>query len=255
MNSSSGKVPGGRVCVCSPPEGSGTLVPTGSRAKGAGTVLRAAAASRDITPALGGDFFGYVRPDIRARGVALRLRAHALVLDDGERRVAMLTLDLGAPLVKREILSRVADLGYGVDNLLIAATHTHAGPNKPGAWVAAQAAEALRQADASLRPAAAAWASAPLPDANQNRSLEAHLANHGLDLYPGSGDAALDPHGPDHPRDVELRLLRVDGAGGAPLAAWAHFSVHPTTFSPANTFLSADFPAAARHHFRGGFSG
>lgn len=216
-------------------------------------MLRAGAASRDITPGLGGDFFGYVRPDIRARGVALRLSAHALVLDDGRRRVGMLTLDLGAPLVTSEILARVADLGYGLGNLLIAATHTHAGPNKPGEWIAMRAAEAVRAADAALRPATAAWAAARLDDANLNRSLEAHLANHGLDLYPGTGEVALDPDGDEHPRETTLRLLRVDDADGEPLAAWTHFSVHPTTFSPANVYLSADFPGAATRHFRRGF--
>jgi neutral ceramidase len=216
-------------------------------------MLRAGAASRDITPGLGGDFFGYVRPDIRARGVALRLNAHALVLDDGRRRVALLTLDLGAPLVTGEILARVADLGYGLDNLLVAATHTHAGPNKPGAWIAMRAAEAVRAAHEALRPATAAWAATRLDDANLNRSLEAHLANHGMDLYPGTGEVALDPDGDEHPRDTTLRLLRVDGEGGEPLAAWAHFSVHPTTFSPANVYLSSDFPGAATRHFRRGF--
>jgi len=216
-------------------------------------MLRAGAASRDITPGLGGDFFGYVRPDIRARGVALRLSAHALVLDDGDRRVAMLTLDLGAPLVTSEILARVADLGYGLGNLLVAATHTHAGPNKPDEWIAMRAAQALRAAHEALRPATAAWATARLDDANLNRSLEAHLANHGMDLYPGTGEVALDPDGDEHPRDTTLRLLRVDGADGEPLAAWAHFSVHPTTFSPANVYLSSDFPGAATRHFRRGF--
>jgi neutral ceramidase len=213
-------------------------------------VLRAGAASRDITPELRGDFFGYVRPDLRARGVALRLHAHALVLHDGDRKVAVLTLDLGAPLVTDAVLDRLAGAGYDPANCIIAATHTHAGPNRPGALVADQAAAAVLAAEAALAPARAAWADAPLTDANHNRSLEAHLANHGIDLYPGTGQLHLDPHGPDHPRDTTLRLLRVDHEDGTPLAAWSQFSAHPTTFGPANTYFSADYPRTAIHHFR-----
>ena len=51
----------------------------------------------DITPASGGEFFGYVRPDIRADGVALRLTARTLVLDDGARKLALVTVDLRVP--------------------------------------------------------------------------------------------------------------------------------------------------------------
>ena len=216
-------------------------------------MLRAGGASRDITPDLKGDFFGYVRPDLRARGVALRLHAHALVLDDGTNTIGVLTLDLGAPLITRGVLERVADLGFDLSNLVIAATHTHAGPNKPGEWVAHQAAAALREAHDRLRPARAAWGRTHLRDANRNRSLEAHLANHGLDLYPGTATDDLDPQGADHPRDIAVRVLRVEDQDGRPLAAWGHFSAHPTTYIPANTYFSADYPGAATHHFRAGF--
>jgi neutral ceramidase len=218
-------------------------------------VLEAGVASRDITPALRGDFFGYVRPDLRARGVALRLHAHALVLDDGTRKVGLLTLDLGAPLVTDAILERLAPAGFDRSNLLVAATHTHAAPNRPGRWVAAQAADAVLAADRTLRPARAGWADATALDANHNRALEAHLANHRLDLYPGTGTVELDPDGVDHPRDTTLRLLRIDGEDGTPIAAWSQFSAHPTTFGPANTCFSADYPRTAIHHFRAGFPG
>jgi neutral ceramidase len=217
--------------------------------------LRAGAASRDITPELRGDFFGYVRPDLRARGVSLRLHAHALVLEHGPRRVGVVTLDLGAPLVAEAVFARVADLGLDRGNLLVAATHTHAGPNRPGAFVVDQVVAALREAVAALEPARAAWGEAEVRGANRNRSLEAHLANHGLDLHPGTGSTDLDPDGEDHPRDVTVRVLRIESPGGRPLVAWGHFSAHPTTFVPANTTFSSDFPGVATRRFRASFEG
>jgi neutral ceramidase len=217
-------------------------------------MLHAGAASRDITPELRGDFFGYVRPDLRVRGVALRLFAHALVLHDGERKVAAVTLDLGAPLVTDAVLERLAPHGFDATNLIVTATHTHAGPNRPGAFVAGQIAAAVLAADAARRPARAVWSDASVSDANHNRSLEAHLANHGLDLYPGTGAPELDPHGEDHPRDTTVRLLKIEEPDRTPLAAWAQFSAHPTTFGPANTYFSADYPRTAILHFRAGFA-
>jgi neutral ceramidase len=223
-------------------------------ARAAGLGLTAGAARADITPANGDEFFGYVRPDIHADGVALRLFAHALVLDDGERKVALVSVDLGAPHnVRNRVLSHVRPLGFDNDTVLLAATHTHAGPNSMGDWIAQQIAAAIREADAARAPATAAWATVDVTDANRSRSIEAHLANHGLDLMPGTGSPDLDPDGPDHARDLDLRMLRVDHVGGRPLAAWAHFSVHPTCYIPANTTFSADCSGSATRRFEAGF--
>jgi neutral ceramidase len=219
-----------------------------------GLGLTAGAARADITPENGDEFFGYVRPDIHAEGVALRLFAHALVLDDGERKVALVSVDLGSPhSVRGRVLQHLRPLGFDNDTVLLAATHTHAGPNSMGAWIAQQVAAAVREADAARAPATAGWASVRVDDANRCRSIEAHLANHGLDLMPGTGSTDLDPDGPDHARDLDLRMLRVDHADGRPLAAWAHFSVHPTCYTPANTTYSADCSGSATRRFEAGF--
>jgi neutral ceramidase len=224
-------------------------------AAGRGLGLTAGAASRDITPANGGEFFGYVRPDIRADGVSLRLFAHALVLDDGQRKIALVALDLGEPMVKDAVIDRVRPLGFNEHTVLLAATHTHAGPFDADDWTAQQIAAAIADADERRRPAAAGWGMATLRDANRSRSIEAHLANHGLDLMPGTGSPDLDPRGEDHPRDLAFRLLRVQAADGRPIAAWGHFSAHPTTYIQSNTTFSADFAGAATRRFREHFRG
>jgi neutral ceramidase len=217
--------------------------------------LTAGAASRDITPDNGGEFFGYVRPDIRADGVSLRLFAHALVLDDGERKVALVAVDLGEPMVKDRVLDHVRPLGFDESTVLVAATHTHAGPNDADDWTAQQIGAAIAAADEARRPARAAWGLVDLHDGNKSRSIEAHLANHGLDLIPGTGSTDLDPQGHDHPRDLRFRLLRVEAADGTPIAAWGHFSSHPTTYIQKNTTFSADFPGAATRRFQERFDG
>jgi neutral ceramidase len=234
-----------------------SVLPTSSAwARGRETgALTAGAASRDITPDNGGEFFGYVRPDIRADGVSLRLFAHALVLDDGERKVALVAVDLGEPMVKDRVLDHVRPLGFDESTVLVAATHTHAGPYEAGDWTAQQIGAAIAAADEARRPARAAWGLVELHDGNKSRSVEAHLANHGLDLIPGTGSTDLDPQGHDHPRDLRFRLLRVEATDGGPIAAWGHFSSHPTTYIQRNTTFSADFPGAATRRFEERFDG
>lgn len=224
-------------------------------ARAAGLGLTAGAARRDITPDNGGNFFGYVRPDMIADGVALRLFAHALVLDDGERRLALVIADLGSPSVYGRVLQHARALGFDESTLLVAATHTHAAPDSTGAWIADQVGDAIATALQQRRPAMAGWGLARVDDVNVSRSIEAHLANHGMDLEPGFGDEHLDPDGPDHPRDLDLRLLRVEGTDGTPLAAWSHFSVHPTAFGPDNTLFSADLMGSAVRRFTEAFHG
>lgn len=211
-------------------------------------VLTAGAARADITPETGRSFQGYVRPDIRAEGVATRLFARALVLNDGDRKVALVSADLLFGIDKSEVLSRVRSLGFTRESVLYAGTHTHAATDA-GNWTAAQVADAVRRADANRKPAVAGWGTATVEDVNQNRAPEAHLANHGKDLAPGEGSPDLDPCGPDHPRETKVRVLRVDATDGEPIAAWSGFPVHPTAFTPHNTVYSADLVGAAVRHF------
>jgi neutral ceramidase len=215
--------------------------------------LRAGTARRDITPDNGGAFFGYARPDKLAEGVAVRLFAHALVLDDGDRKVALVSADLGAPLVREAVLEHVRPLGFERDTLLFACTHTHAGPNDVGDWIAAQIGDAVAAADADRRPAVAGWGTSEVTDANRTRSVEAHLANHGQDHQHGTGTVDLDPEGPDHTRQTRLRMLRVETPDGDPLAAWTQFAVHPTAYTPHNTTFSADASGVAVRRFAEGF--
>lgn len=216
--------------------------------------LRAGVGVADITPGNGGTFFGYVRPDRFANGIAVRLYARTIVLHAGDDRVALVTVDLGASLDKAAVVDRVADLGLGMDTVLLCATHTHAGPEEWTDWLEERIATSVRRAHEDLAPARAAWARGTVDGVNQCRSVEAHLANHGLDVPPGEGSPDLDPEGPDHVRDLDLRLLRVDRADGTPLTAWSVFAVHPTNFPNTNTLLSADLSGLAVRRFEATFA-
>jgi neutral ceramidase len=211
-------------------------------------VLQAGAAAVDITPRLGGTTLGYVRPDMPVDGVHTRLMGRALVLDDGDTEVVMLATDLAFPLDKDGLVARVADLGFTHETVLYTGTHTHSGPEGLADWQVEQLARAVREAHAAKRPATAAWGSARVGDVNRNRSVEAHLANHGQDLPYGTGHADDDPHGEEHTVDDVLRVLRVDGADGRPLSAWVEFPVHLTLSTPHNTLWDTEVAGPTLEH-------
>jgi len=86
----------------------------------------------DITPPPGVGLAGNGPEGAEARGYRVRLYARVLVLaDSGGNRLAVVVADL--PLSSALLHRRVAELtrrtdGIGADRLVIAATHTHAGP-------------------------------------------------------------------------------------------------------------------------------
>lgn len=232
-------------------------LPAASSADG----LRAGAARSDITPDLGRPAGGYVRPDISIDGVASRLYARAVVLRRGAQRVALVVVDLqGVPgSLQRDVAARLRPRGFKRADVIVSATHTHSGPgdriggeppiDERGAFLAERIALAVERADRSLGPAAAGWGRAPRADASKNRSLEAYLANQGLDIPPHEGSLHQVEGGRLRTIDPETRVLRVDRISGdgrrEPLAVWSQFSAHSTTFTPYNHLYAADYPGVA----------
>ena len=212
--------------------------------------LRAGVATADITPENGGTTLGYVRPDVTVKGVHTRLMGRVLVLDDGDTEVALLSTDLAFALQKDSLVARVKDLGFTHESILYTGTHTHSGPGDLSDWQVEQLARAIRKAHAARAPVRAAWGTQRVLDVNRNRSIEAHLANHGLDQFYGQGHAEDDPRGIEHSRDTRLRLLRVDRLDGRPLAGWIHFPVHLTTSGPDVDIWDTDLAGAATQHLQ-----
>ena len=73
-----------------------------------------------------------------------------------------------------------------------------------------QIATAVRRADDDLAPAALGWGQSELTGVTRNRSLEAHLANHGVIKPRGDGRVEDDPDGALHTIDTRVDVLRVD---------------------------------------------
>jgi hypothetical protein len=262
--------------------------------------LTAGAGRADITPQTGYYLGGWTRADRVAGGQHTRLYSRALVLERGGRKVALVSVDLfmipGG--LTQQIGNGLRDRGFSEQNVLISASHTHSGPggygNYPTLNTAApslqtavdplsfyrflapspadpqlytflfkQITEAIVRADRDRAPAAAAWGSERIVGLTRNRSVEAHLANHGILLERGEGTDAMDPDGPVHTIDPDVNVLRVDkvvrrrAKGGrrhtvhVPIGGWSTFADHGTVTKSSFQFYNADHHASAMRGFEG----
>jgi neutral ceramidase len=184
-----------------------------------------------------------------------------------------------------------ADRGFSERNVLASASHTHSGPGgyanfktfntaapslqtatdpisyyrlfdpKPAdpqlySFLARQIAKAIRRADDDLGPAAAGWGAAEIHGLTQNRSIEAHLADHNILREYGEGSVSLDPQGTDHTIDPEVNVLRVDKLvrrkgrrRRVPIGGWSTFANHGTVTKSSFQFYNADHHASAMRVF------
>ena len=254
-------------------------------AAGAAT-LRAGAGQADITPPQTGYYLGgFTRQDRVAQGQSARLYANTLVLQRGARKVALVAAEVFAiPAgLQEDVARRVASLGLDRTSVLLQASHTHSAPGgffpnktynfaapslqtatdplsfaqlldpKPVdlqlyTYLVDRIAESIRRANADLAPAAAAWGHATLVGVTQNRSIEAHLANHGIHVATGQGTAAMDPKGVNDTIDPDVDVLRVDKVTRKrriPIGAWSNFADHGTVIHSEWRAYSGDHHAAA----------
>ena len=96
--------------------------------------IMAGAASVDITPTIGCYLQGYTR-GTPSTGIHLNLRAKATVFDDGSTAAALITADLVGldawqVAAVREQVERLT--GIPATNVMVNASHTHAGPTVQG---------------------------------------------------------------------------------------------------------------------------
>lgn len=277
------------------------LLPVSGARAAVAPPLLAGVGQADITPPTGFAFGGWTRADRGGQGVHTRLEASAIVLQRGDRKFALVSVDLFAAtggLVK-EAADRNADLGFSERNVLVSASHTHAGPSgfanfdtlntlspsmetigtptsfvelirpKPTdrqllRFLVDRLALAIREAATDLHPASVGWGAGRLTGVTENRSLEAHLADFGIEEPRGTGTPDQDPRGPDDTIDPDVDVLRVDRvvrrrrpcrrAGRparclrdvhVPIGAWTQFANHGTINPSDYQFYNQDHHGAA----------
>src|SRR5947209_15330050 len=96
--------------------------------------FRVGVAKADITPPSGLPMYGFLdrlNDNKISTGTLDPLYARVLVVEVGERRVALVTLDLGRTFNESELaqLRKQVKISAGISFLIVTASHTHSGPN------------------------------------------------------------------------------------------------------------------------------
>jgi neutral ceramidase len=190
----------------------------------------------DITPPIGTPMAGYGERKGLSQGVLDPLMATALVLDDGVTQVAIVSIDwIGVDAAFTAQVRALVESACGIpgSHLMLAASHTHAGPT-------------LREryheeyADATLADVTARKIAGAVVMAAASRTEVQWGVGHGQ--APGIGANRRDPSAP---ADDSVWALRLEGASGL-LGGAFNFACHPTVLDHNNLKLSADYPGAAR---------
>ena len=207
--------------------------------------LLAGAAKVAITPPLGSAFQSS-RADLRVESVLHDLYATAVVLSDGEQRVALVGLDvlgLDAPLVdavRARVQQQTAIPGT---NVLLNAAHNHFGPAilqdlpdeiDEGYYqgLVQSLADAVTRAAANLEPVALRVGAAAGNFAINRRRME-------------NGEAQLAPNY-EGVVDQRIRALRCERLDGSIVAVLFSAAFHPTGFAYRAPVVNGDYVAAAR---------
>ncbi|HEY8461136.1 MAG TPA: neutral/alkaline non-lysosomal ceramidase N-terminal domain-containing protein [Blastocatellia bacterium] len=208
-------------------------------------VFKVGEARRDVTPREPLPMWGYgARHAALSVGTLDPLYAEALVIQAGDKKLAIVGLDLGrspAEASLQRIRERIKSEA-GINYSFIAGSHTHHGPvleltDEPGKGrgrfdaalryyreMEDSIVAAIVEADSKLAPAKMAVGSVQLEGFNRNRHSKQ----------------------PVKPSDRDLAVIRFDGANGKPIAILVNFAAHPTMVSGATLRFSADYVGAMK---------
>jgi neutral ceramidase len=214
--------------------------------------LKAGTDEVDITPPPGLPLYGYferIQKHQTASAILDPLYARVLVLEAGDKRIALVTLDLGRtfsqPWLDR--LHKTAQVNSGIDDLIVTASHTHSGPNILDQYPNGQLPEwqiaALEKIARSIHEAAGRLAPARLGVGYG----DAYIGYNRRQVHP-NGSVTMLWSNPDKvpatPVDPTVTVIRVDHLDGTPLAILINYACHPVVFGPDNLQYSADYAGA-----------
>ncbi|NPV07659.1 MAG: hypothetical protein HPY83_06810 [Anaerolineae bacterium] len=210
--------------------------------------LHAAAITVDLTPPVGYYLGGYGDRKDPSNAVRDPLRGRLLLLDNGETRLVLVTLDLlsiqwqSTQQIRRGLEERI---GVPPAHVLVNYSHTHAGPDvlRYDGYVSQVVEKVIgagQEASSLLEPVTIVYDEDAI-EFNINRRLKG-----------SDGTVRMAPN-PEGPVDRRVRVLRVQREDGSPLAILFHAVCHANALRADNLAISADFPGVAQDFLRAVF--
>ncbi len=219
------------------------------------------AAQRKISPPLGTHMAGYyhVRP---ASAVHDDLFARALVIDDGDTAIAVVTCDLisineNSVANARRHVADATDIPGG--NVLICCTHTHTGPitrgDRSSSTFGSMNSDYMADLERGIADAVTeAWQKRCAGTLRIGKSQETRIAfNRRFHMRDGSvktnpGRNNPDIVGPVGPIDPDVYAVLAESLAGEPLGVLINYSLHSDTTG--GDEISADYSGWMEKHLR-----
>ncbi|XP_046709278.1 neutral ceramidase [Silurus meridionalis] len=194
---------------------------------------------------------GYANPDQTAGGIHTRLFSRAFIVDDGNKRVVFVSVDMGmvSQRLRLEVLKALEEK-YGTlyrqDNVVLSGTHTHSGPAgyfqytlfmitskgyiKPSIQALVNGiVKSIDEAHKSMKPGRIFMNKGNVVGSNLNRSPHSYMNNPEEERkrYKNNTDEQI----------VSLKFTDLDGDG---LGIFSWFAVHPVSMNYTNRMVSSD---------------
>ena len=231
-----------------------------------GTQFRVGFGETDITPPDGLNMCGSLDPR-KNEGMTDPLQSHALVVESGGARIAIVGVDLiGLPkALSDEIIAEAAGrTGIPADAFMIACSHTHSGPYTAEGLYSSQVTDAeylsslpdriaasVEQAAGRVEPATMHIGRALVHHGLHNRRVicpDGKVLNTWMPAALNDLDVIPQVLGTAGPVDPELWVVRFDRLDGSSLGVFYNFSLH--TNSKSGRTWSADYPCVVAELMR-----
>jgi hypothetical protein len=191
--------------------------------------LRAGASRIDFTPTqLPRNILGVLDP----------IHVRALVIDNGNTRAALVSVDAGS--VSTDLYNKVStraaqELQIPATQLLISATHTHSVPFQASQGLEEKVMQGLREAAARLQPARVAWGTGQ-SWINVNRDRVDPVTNRWWEgpNYEGTSDKTV-------------AVVQFESLAGQPIAVYYNYAVHAVLTGTLDK-ISGDIPGATSRY-------
>ena len=190
-----------------------------------------------ISPPVGAPLAGFAAREGVSQGIHDDLFARAVVLVNKETAVALVSVDLlalSSDFIKRVRKNIQQAIGISAEAVMIASTHTHAGPVtittffNPGESLDSSYMDSLAQ---NIEEAVAtAWA---------NR----FTAKVGVGVGHVDGVGVNRRSADQRPVDEEVGIIKIDDSTGRTRGVVINYSCHPTVLGPNNLLVTGDFPS------------
>ncbi len=221
----------------------GLLLLTISSGAAAEMEYRVGVARVDITPPVGHAMGGYAARKQNATGTHDPLYATVMVVQSGERSLALVTCDLRSFVSTR--VGELAKQRYGITTTIISVSHTHSGPltwESRTPWYSEaedKMVEAIGKAKSAMAPSTMSVASGEIYLGFNRRKVQDGHAT----MWWRNAEML-----PSHPVDPTVNVIEVKDAGGKTRAVIVNYACHPSVLGPDNVQYSADYPGAMKRY-------